>query len=168
MSEEQFDLEEWDPNPTQQSSYADHPKVADLVGSVVASVGPQWGDEVETEYGFSTPLRLERLVVFDSRGNGQSFEDFAIWQTVLQEAMNKPVAVGRLLRPKNAYVLDPVDLKIKARVAEVLKENGWLPGTAPLPTKEDKTKGRRSQGGNKPPGKASTHLEMDDEEYGAF
>ena len=168
MSNEAFDLGDWDPNPSQQASYADHPKVADLVGRVVASVGPHWGDEVETEYGFSTPLRLERLVVFDTAGNGQSFEDFAIWQTVLQEGMDKPVAVGRLLRPKNAYVLEPVDLKIKERVAQVLQENNWLPGTAPLPTREEKTKGRRSQGANKPSGKGSTRLEMDDKEYGAF
>lgn len=123
----------WDPNPTTGGGdYADHPDVADLVTRVVASINPSFGEEVDTAYGKRTPLKVERLVVFPKDGNpdnAECYEDYAIWQSVLQDAMrDRAVVIGRITRPKRAYLLEPVTDQTKLQAADILRKRGWLPG----------------------------------------
>ena len=111
---------------------AGNPRIADLVGRVVAAIGPkparvnsaQWGDP---EDGKLAVQILDRLLVFNRRGQIAEYPHYLIFQSRLRKTLNgRPITLARLVRPEQAYELVPLPPALRAKAAEKLVAEGWM------------------------------------------
>ena len=125
---------------------SDAPKVAELVGFVVAAVGGKPDVVHSDRYGECEVTRLDRLVVFDEDGVGTEYPDFLIFQTALRPQTLRPLTIGRLARPQAAFVLQPVKPTLRDKVVAELEANGWMPGKSkPEPSEQERPVRTRRQ-----------------------
>ena len=133
-------------------SNRDAPKIRDLVGFVLASIGPQEAEMFSERYGNLDVVRLQHLVVFNQQGHPTGYHNYVIWQTVLQQQMgDQPVVVGRLLRPEQAFVLAEIEPDKVEQVMDALLSHGWITEDGePAPTTPALTGHRRTASGEEP------------------
>ena len=124
------------PAPTKVGS-SDTPRVSDLVGFVVCAVNGKEDTVFSQQYGELDVVKLDRLVVFDSDGNGTPYPGFTIFQSILREQMCRPVTIGRIKRPGNAFVLEQVPNALRDKVADICEEKGWLKPSAKKVHRDD-------------------------------
>ena len=128
------DYSQYDP-PDPATLGADKPKVRELVGFVVACVGAR-KDTAVVDKQEQDVVKLDRLVVITANKTapagieGVSYPDYIIWQKRFQwqlEAADKPVVIGRIVRPEQAFELEIIPNDKKAAVVELMEANDWLP-----------------------------------------
>ena len=109
-----------------------NPRVSDLLGRVVAALLPE-ADRVKSdkwaqdEDGRLPVIRLKRLLVFSRDGTITAYPDFILFQAVLRRTVqDRPITIGRLVRPDQAYELEPLPNKLLSKAATRLIAEGWM------------------------------------------
>ena len=86
------------------------PKVAELLSRVICAIAPQPDVVQSQKYGEMEVARLRWLVVFEPRtGTPTAYPDYLFFQYRLRrQVLGRPATLGRLMRPGQAYELEPV------------------------------------------------------------
>ena len=128
-----INMDNWD--PPEPRNFDDEPKLADLVNTVVALLGPGEPVPVETTYGVRDKVELDHLVVFNSQGKiAGVFPGFGFFQASIQsQVRGRPVTVGKLKRPGKGYQLDPSKGNVKEIVRDELIAAGLISDDDGLP-----------------------------------
>ena len=109
-----------------------NPRVSDLLGRVVAALMPE-PDRVKSdkwsqdEDGKLAVIRLKRLLVFSRNGDITAYPDYLFFQARLRRTVeNRPITLGRLVRPEQAYELEPLPPKLLNKAAQRMIDEGWM------------------------------------------
>ena len=110
------------------------PRMVELVGRVVAALGPVEDEVYSDRWGDQDVLRLRRLIVFDRSGQPTEHRGYIIYQSRLRKAISgRPVTIGRIIRPEQAYELETIGSVLRDRAAQVLIDEGWMLDDGRLP-----------------------------------
>ena len=133
-----INMDAWD--PPEPRNFDDEPKLADLVNTVVALLGPGEPVPVETTYGVRDKVELDHLVVFNSQGKiAGVFPGFGFFQASIQsQVKGRPVTVGKLKRPGKGYQLDPSKGNVKEIVRDELIAAGLISDDDGLPDQHER------------------------------
>ena len=124
-----------DPPARPPSGYSgDAPRVSELVGRVIAAIGPEEDHITSAKYGELDVVRCRVVVVFDRDGTPRPYRNFLFYQYRLRLAIiGRPATLGRISRPGPAFELEPVADKLRIRAGEALVEGGWINPDGSLP-----------------------------------
>ena len=105
------------------------PKVAELLSRVICAIAPQPDVVQSQKYGEMEVARLRWLVVFEPRtGTPTAYPDYLFFSVSAAEGKCWAARPhwGRLMRPGQAYELEPVSAATRNRAGELLVEGGWI------------------------------------------
>ena len=134
-----LDTSGWSPEP---EPLVDAPKMADLVGSVIAFVNPGR----RTVFAEAVPERdlkerayvaCEAVLIFPKGGRGvyERHDDYRVWQSTIYRHLAAPIRVFRIRRDGQAYGVESVQQhgRIMEAVAEAVENEGLAPESGRRP-----------------------------------
>ena len=132
-----MDTSGWSPEP---EPLVDAPKMADLVGSVIAFINPG----KRTVFAEAVPERdlkersyvaCQAVLIFPAGGRGvyERHDDYRVWQATIYRHLAAPIRVFRIRREGQAYGVERVPQGILEKVAEAVETEGLQPDSGRRP-----------------------------------
>ena len=144
-----LDTSGWSPEP---EPLVDAPKMADLVGSVIAFINPGrrtvWSEAVpEKNLKERSYVACQSVLVFPPGGRGvyERHDDYRVWQSTIYRHLAAPIRVYRIQREGQGYGVERVEDKLLARVAEAVENEGLAPDAGRRPMRAAAPSGGRER-----------------------
>ena len=126
-----LDTSGWSPEP---EPLVDAPKMADLVGSVIAFINPGgrkvWSEAVpEKNQNERAYVACEAVLIFPPGAGGmyERHDDYRVWQSTIYRHLAAPIRVFRILRDGQGYGVERVPQSLLDKVAEAVEVEGLQP-----------------------------------------
>ena len=132
-----LDTSGWSPEP---EPLVDAPKMADLVGSVIAFINPGrrtvWSEAIpEKNLKERSYVACQSVLIFPAGGGGayERHDDYRVWQSTIYRHLAAPIRVYRIQREGQGYGVERVPQSILDKVAQAVETEGLQPDTGRRP-----------------------------------